>query len=104
MGGGSADSAQPFPDDGVISADGTFSYTFKSKPLGVSLGPAGKNTGIKVTKVKEPREPIEAGDVFVTLNGESVSKMPFKEIAEKLKNAHPPIQVLSFVPLYETGL
>jgi hypothetical protein len=87
-----------------IADDGTFEYTFNSKPLGVSLGPAGKNKGLKVTKVKESRPPIEAGDVFVKLNGESVSQMAFKDIAALLKDANPPINVLFVRPTTHKGL
>ena len=69
----------------------------------MSLGPAGKEKGIKVTKVKEERPPIEAGDVFVKLNGEVVSQLPFKKIAAKLKAAHPPIEVLFVRPKKKHG-
>ena len=84
-----------------IAADGTFSYTFTSRPLGISLERVG-DVGVKVSKVTAPREPIEKGDILLKLEGDDISKMTMGDIGKKLKAAELPFKIMFMRLSYHT--
>ena len=94
-GGGSGE------NQGPINADGTFTYTFNSKPLGIKLANIGA-FGVKVSKVNENRLPIEAGDLLLKLDGTDISKMTLQELGGKLREAEYPLSITFLRPSYHT--
>ena len=80
-----------------ITIDDTFTHRFKSKPLGISLGPVGA-TGTKVTKVSDPSIPVKIGDVVVSIEKKAVTNMPYKAVAKKLQSTALPFSILFVRP------
>ena len=77
---------------------GTYEYTVKSLPLGITFKDLGGTTGASVGHVTRGFTPIVPGDLVASVNGQSVASWSAKKVSEHVDALKPPIKVLFATP------